>query len=101
MHRHLLRLLLAISVVPAAKAQQAAGCTGHDGVPLDSLYAHARRLHPDVAKPENQSNAVIVALVYDNKCAIVRHAMKRVATQGDIEVILGAVFPDSSRLTMR
>lgn len=99
MHRYLFVLLLCITAVPAATAQQRSGCIGPNGVPADSLLAQARRLHPDAMKPENQSNAIIVALVYDNKCTIVRHAMKRVARQGDIEEILNAVFPDSTRLT--
>jgi hypothetical protein len=99
MRRHLLVWLLSISAVPAAMAQQRSGCMGLHGVPTDSLLAQARRLQPDVSKPENQSDAVIVALVYDNRCTIVRHAMKRVARQGNIEAILAAVFPDSTRLT--
>jgi hypothetical protein len=99
MRRHLLAWLFSISAVPAAMAQQRSGCTGPQGVPIDSLHAQARRLHPDVSKPENQTDAVIVALVYDNRCTIVRHAMKRVARQGKIDAILGALFPDSTRLT--
>ena len=97
MRRSLLFLLLFVGA-PAA-AQQRSGCTGPTGVPSDSLQAQARRLHPEVTRPEHQSDAVIVALVYDNKCTIVRHAMKRVARAGNIEAILSGVFPDSTRLT--
>jgi hypothetical protein len=100
MRRHLFCLLLAVSAIPVANAQAQSRCAGRDGVPIDSLFAHARRLHPEVMKPENQSDFVIVALVYDNKCNVVRHAMKRVAKQADIGGALKAVFPDSTRLSV-
>jgi hypothetical protein len=98
MRRHLLCLLLMICVVPAASAQPQQGCIGQQGVPTDSLYAQARRLHPAIARPENRSNTVVVALVFDNRCAMVRHAMARVTWPGTIGKIMRAAFPDSSRL---
>jgi hypothetical protein len=102
MRSHLVGLALIVVAASTASAQQRTGCIGKEGVPLDSLYAQARRLHPDVAKPQNQSSAVVVALVYDNTCTIVRHAMGRVDWQeGGIERILGQVFPDSTRLTLQ
>lgn len=93
-------LLLGFLASASATAQQQTGCIGRSGIPLDSLHAQARRLHPEIMKPENQSNTVVVALVYDNRCTIVRHTMGRIAAQGGIESVLSAVFPDSSRLTM-
>ena len=98
MRRHPLFVLLMLCVVPAASAQPQHGCIGQQGVPTDSLYAQARRLHPAIADPENRTNAVVVALVFDNRCAVVRHAMARVTWPGTIGKIMRASFPDSSRL---
>jgi hypothetical protein len=101
MRRPVFFLLLSIIATSAAAAQQRLGCIGPNGVPADSLQAVARRLHPEVTRPENQSSAVIVALVYDNKCTLVRHALKRIAREGNLEATLSAVFPDSARLTIK
>jgi hypothetical protein len=88
--------MLILTAFAGARAQRSAGCLGRDGVSVDSLRATARRLHPDVDKPENRSNFVVVALVYDNRCTLVRHALKRIAREGDIGDVLAAVFPDST-----
>lgn len=98
MSRYVVCLLFLATAI--ATAQQPSRCVGRNGVPRDSLDAHARRLHPELSKPENQSHTVVVGLVYDNKCAVVRHALKRVGSPGGLEATLLAVFPDSSRLTM-
>jgi hypothetical protein len=102
MRHSVLGLLIVAIAGSTSSAQQRSGCIGPQGVPIDSLLAQARRLHPDALKPENESGDVVVALVYDNTCTLVRHAMKRVSwMQGGIEAILTQVFPDSTRLTLR
>src|SRR4051812_28892459 len=100
MRRYVLGFALSFTAIFAAGAQQTSRCSGDTGMPLDSLFADARRLHPDVAKPENQTSTVVIGLVYDNHCKLLRHAMRRVPDRSHVDTIMGQVFPDSTRLTM-
>jgi hypothetical protein len=100
MRRSVLCFALSVIALPALHAQQR-GCIRVDGVQLDTLFADARRLHPESAKPENQTSDAVIALVYDNHCRLVRHGMKLVGGRGAVDEVMAKVLPDSSRLVMQ
>ena len=91
--------VLALAFLSASAGPQlpTSHCSGANGVPTDSLRTIATRMHPEALKPENQSGMVMIALVFDNHCAVVRHAMRRVAKVGTIGPALQDVFRDSTQ----
>ena len=86
--------------IPASVHAQATamqrGCSGPDGVPNDSLRAIAKRLHPDAFKPENMKSSVLIGLLFDAQCQVVRHAMGyRVTDQLHVDSAFSTLYPSA------
>ncbi len=92
--------LVAMLLVGSVYAQQPPShnwrCVGPDTAGIQKLQHLVRQLQPEVLAPAVQRDSLVVGLVFDSSCQVVRHtARRRRASDGHtVDSTLAGLFPD-------
>lgn len=80
--------------IPVLCAPKAAQSNDVFAAQADSLRALAKRLHPDASAPEKHNAFVVVGLVFDSSCRLLKHAVGTRQGRATADTVLARIMPD-------